>query len=415
MSRSPAPIPRRRRKLRWCLVLVAVAAHPAPAFDTLWHLRCTQQAGQQSGFSEHAWKIMQLGNFSADFFGPVAEAASENLAPWESASLKQAQSAGGRAIGAAIFLHFDNLAGDLKSNSQFDYLFARLLESTQTTLAGYRQLRVDDRTRKALILVTLGASLHAVQDFYSHSDWIHQSFGRAVPPGAARAPTWFEFRSQAGQPEQWSFRVESGIYPPVAGMRNTHTHMNHDNSRLLYVESEMPGQPLLLQAQYHQAGVAPARGDAESDLAHQQFAVNTAAAASVEWIAKVGENPEARKAIESARSWNLAGKDSKLLKELEAGMDTEIALSCLAGKWDGESPQGAQGLICRTVLDRRSTSIGGGSRLQSEIIGLAAGFLTPFALKYAGMFWDIHGQYNVLDGLASGLSSSNGHYSFGGK
>jgi hypothetical protein len=294
---------------------------------------------------------------------------------------------------------------------------SRLLENAQTMLAGYSQLRIDERLRKALILVTLGASLHAVQDFYSHSDWVHNDFDQTavkmikLPSGGVRAPTWFEFRDKAGSPEKWPFRVQSGIYPPPSGIPNSHTHMNHDNSRLLYVELETAGQPRLSQAQYHHAGAAPALDDEASVLAHQQLAVNTAAAASIEWIGRVEENPDARKAIESAKNWDLKVKDSRLLKELEAGMDTEIALSCLSGKWDGENPQGTQALICHSLLDRRATSIGGsGSRLESEIIGLAANLLVPFALKYTGMFWDIHSQYQILEGLTKNIGSANGRY-----
>jgi hypothetical protein len=160
------------------------------------------------------------------------------------------------------------------------------LQSTQNLLAGYRKLNVDDRTRKVLTLITLGASLHAVQDFYSHSDWIHNDFNKTdvkmikLPSGDLRAPTWFEVRSKHDVPDKWPFQVKSGIYPPIAGALNTHTHMNHDNSRLMYMEYENPGQPLRSEAEYHNAGAVPARGDDASNFAHQQLAVNTALAAS---------------------------------------------------------------------------------------------------------------------------------------
>jgi len=405
------------RRILCSLCVASLLASPLAAFDTLWHLRCTQRAGEQYGFSEHAWKTMQLGNFSADFFGPVAELASKNLTAQEIDTLKKSQADQSGSRDAALFLHFDNLNGDLQSASQFDYLMNHLLENAQSMLAGYSQLRIDERVRTALILVTLGASLHAIQDFYSHSDWIHNDFDQTtvkmikLPSGGVRAPTWFEFRDKAGSPDKWPFRVQSGIYPPPAGIPNSHTHMNHDNSRLMYIELETAGTPLLSQAQYHHCGSVPALGDEASDLAHQQLAVNTAMAASVEWIAKVEQNPDARKAIESAKNWNLKANDARLLKELEAGIDTEIALSCLSGKWDGDNPQGSQALICRSLLDRRTTSMGDSkSRLQSEIIGLAANLLVPLALKYTGMFWDIHSQYQILEGLTKNVGTANGRY-----
>ncbi|HTD22514.1 MAG TPA: hypothetical protein VK738_07660 [Terriglobales bacterium] len=408
------------RKALAVLALVGLLTHPAAGFDSYWHSVCVQKAGAQFGFTEDASKIMQLGNFSPDFFGPVADYAAGHLGKNEINALNQYQASNAQVRQAAIFLHFDNLNNDFQRNSDFDYLFTHLLGNTQRLLGSYNKLHIDDRTRKVLILVTLGASLHCVQDFYSHSDWVHNDFDKTdvktvkLPGGGLRAPTWFEFRSKHSDPNGWPFRVQSGIFPPVAGARNTHTHMNHDNSRLMYIESEN-GQPLRSQAEYHNAGPVPAHGDDASDLAHQQFAVNTAMAASAEWIQKVEENADARSAIESARTWNLKRSDPHLAKELQAGIITETALSCAAGKWDGDEPTGERGTLCRAVLERQVNSVGNtsGSQLKSEIVGLATSLLMPYALKFTGMFWDVHSQYHILDGLGQDIGSSSGHYSFG--
>lgn len=408
------------RSLMALMALAVLLVSPATAFDTYWHFQCIQRVGEQYGFTDNAWKVMQLGNFSPDFFGPVSEYASRSAKASELGAVDQANNP--QIRGAAIFLHFDNLKSDFRSNSDFDYLFSRLLHTTQALLASYNQLRVDDRTRKALVLVTLGASLHAVEDFYSHSDWIHNDFDQttvkmvSLPSGGRRAPTWFEFRDKHGDPGQWLFQVQSGIYPPVPGTRNTHTHMNHDNSRLVYPESEN-GRPSRSQAEYHNAGPVPARGEEAADLAHQQLAVNTAIAASIEWVARVEENADAKASIESAKSWNLKTRDPRLARELEAGLITEMALSCSAGKWDGDDPPGDRGLLCRSVLDRKinSSGTGGGSKLESEIVGLAANLLMPLALRFTGMFWDVHGKYHILERLAADIGSDSGHYRFRNK
>jgi hypothetical protein len=219
---------------------IALFASPAAAFDTYWHEQCVQRVGERFGFTQSAWKIMQLGNFSPDFFGPVSEAAANSPGAAQLTALGQANDP--QIRGAALFLHFDNLNGDLQKNSNFDAMFHGLLQSTQKLIASYYQLGVDDRTKNALTLITLGAALHAVQDFYSHSNWIHNEFDRTdvkmvtLAPDSVRAPTWFEFRDKHEDADQWAFRIESGIYPPTPNMRNTHTHMNHDNSRLLYSE-----------------------------------------------------------------------------------------------------------------------------------------------------------------------------------
>ena len=141
------------------------------------------------------------------------------------------------------------------------------------------------------------------------------------------------------------------------------------------------------------------------------MAVNTAIAASVEWVALVESNADAKKAIEAARHWDLNKSDPRLRKELEAGLLTEQALSCAAGKWDGDNPPGEQGLLCRSVLERKTSSIGGtSSKLESEIIGLAANLLTPVALRFTGLFWDVHGRYHILEHLVEGIGSDSGHY-----
>lgn len=408
------------RKISALLALAALLVSPAAGFDTYWHSQCSQKVGEQFGFTEDAWKIMQLGNFSPDFFGPVSEYAQRNIKGKELEALSQYGANNAQSRNAAIFLHFDNLNSDFRSNSDFDYLFAHLLANTQKLLAGYSKLQGDDRVRKVLTLITLGASSHAVQDFYSHTDWIHNDFNQtdvkmiALPSGGLRAPTWFEFRSKHPDLAKWPFQVKSGIYPPIANALNTHTHMNHDNSRLMFTEYENPGQPLRSQAEYHKAGPAPAAGDDASDLAHQQLAVNTAIAASIEWVKKIEENPDAKKAVESARGWNLKKKDRHLARELEAGMITEMSVSCAAGKWDGDDPPGGRGSLCRSVLARRMNSMDTTSPavIDSEIIGLAANLLMPFALKFTGMFWDVHSQYHILENLTDGIGSSSGHYGF---
>jgi hypothetical protein len=363
---------------------------------------------------------MQLGNFSPDFFGPVSDFAANTLHGQGLNALNQYLAKSAQDRDAAIFLHFDNLNNELDRNSKFDALFNRLLTNTQWVIGGYiKQTNADERTRKTMTLIVLGASLHAIQDFYSHSDWIHHDFNSTavkpvrLPSGELRAPTWFEFRDQAGDPDKWPFQVKTGIYPPVAGAVNTHTHMNHDNSRLLYREYETAGQPLVSQTKYHDAGPVPAHEqDEASALAHQQMAYNTAIAASIEWVRKVEEYGDAKAAIESAKSWQLKLKDPKLVRELEAGQITEMALSCAAGKWDGEDPPGDRGVLCKTVIDQTisPSSASSAANIESIIVGLATGAAFPYALKYTGKFWDVHRQYHLLDHLAAGIGSAR-HYS----
>jgi len=86
-------------------------------------------------------------------------------------------------------------------------------------------------------------------------------------------------------------------------------------------------------------------------------------------------------------------------------------VSCAAGKWDGDNPPGERGLLCRSVLERKINSAGGtGSKVESDIIGLAANLLMPAALRFTGLFWDVHGRYHILEHLAEDIGSDSGHY-----
>ncbi len=409
------------RKLLAVLTLVVFLGSPAAGFDSFWHSQAIRAVGKEFGFAEDAWKIMQLGNFSPDFFGPVSDFANQRLSGKDLKNLNQYASKNLQVRRAAIFLHFDNLSGELTRNSQFGYLFAQLLQNTQHLLATINSRSdLDDRTRKVLTLITLGASLHAVQDFYSHSDWIHNDFNKtpakmiALPAGGLRAPTWFEFRGQVGDLDKWPIHVKTGIYPPTsADDPSTHTHMNHDNSRLMYKEYETPGQPVRSEASYHNLGPVPAKGDDPVSIqAHQKLAQDTAIAASIEWVRKVEENSDARAAIDHARSWNLKTSDPKLAKELQAGLATELALSCAAGRWDGEEPPAERGTLCKAVLEHKANPLlaSSGAQFESEIIGLAAGLALPWALKFTGKFWDVYSQYQLLDQLTASMTTESGHY-----
>jgi len=202
------------------LILLFFLISPAAAFDTYWHAQATQVVSDEFGFTKDATNVMKLGNFSPDLFGPVEDYASSHLGPEQRQGLQEFGLRNAKARAAAIFLHFDNLEGKLDRNSKFDYLFNQLLENTRNALAADRaRTDLDEATRNTLILETLGASLHTVQDFYSHSDWIHNDFDSMpvkmihTDSGSTRAPTWFQVRQRLGAPDSWPFTVKAGIYP----------------------------------------------------------------------------------------------------------------------------------------------------------------------------------------------------------
>ena len=90
------------RKFSALVVLAGFLVSPAAGFDTYWHSQCSQKVGEQFGFTEDAWKIMQLGNFSPDFFGPISEYAVKSPA-FPIPGLDQYQASNPQVRGARFF------------------------------------------------------------------------------------------------------------------------------------------------------------------------------------------------------------------------------------------------------------------------------------------------------------------------
>lgn len=427
------------RLRQWIAMITAAAMcnSPAAAFDTFWHSAATGAAGKALGFSADAVNIMQFGNFSGpDFFGPFYDTVLGKRV--EDSSLGQFLADGQPIRKFAIFMHFDNLKGELNSNGKFDYLFNRLLANTKSFLTiAAGNPAINEGNKKMLILITLGSSLHMVQDFYSHSDWIHQDFPSlglplvTMPWGKPRAATWFEVRGKLGDPDKWPFKVHSGIYPPpdcdnskdphaASQPCQSHTRLNHDNSQLVY-----DGRS---QLAYHDLGPIPAgrAGAAE----HQLFAVNTAAGASIEWLHVIEEDPGAKNAIEYARTWDLKSYNPAMLHDLEQSLLLTLALSCGPGKWDGPKPPASRAAPCRATgmgagAGAAGSVAGAGAATHAMLpgIGLGASGLAGMAAGGMGLsaalasvlvneFWAIHTRYNVVEHLASGFGSQSGDYVF---
>jgi hypothetical protein len=404
---------------RWVAIaaILSVGVQPLAAFDTFWHSAATSAACRQFQFSADAANIVQFGNFSGpDFFGPLYDVAlGEKVENWEKMNASALEKAKQFMVfrntnstlvvrKSAIFMHFDNLYGELNTNSKFDSLFTRLLKNTQQTIDTiYLNPNLNEGNKKMGILMAMGGSLHMVQDFYSHSDWIHNDFAKMglplvrMPWGKDRAPTWFEVRAKLGDPDRWPFKVQSGVYPPPPGNSpntHTHTHMNHDNSQLFYEGAS--------QVTFHNAGPIPAT--AESDAAgHQLLAANSAAGASMEWIRMVEEDAVALKAIQFAQSWDLKKYNAAMLHDLEGGLGATLLLSCVFHKWDGDNPSAKRAAECSGMLKYAPFGIPAGAVLP----GMSGIIPTPY-----NEFWAVHTRQNLVEHLTAGVGTPNGHYRF---
>lgn len=412
------------KKLLACLtVLATVCCQSALAFDTFWHSAATSGAMKQLGFTDDAINAAQFGNFSGpDFFGPLYDTIFPKVGVVKYSSEKQLIDfdqavRNSKLRRAAIYLHFDNLRGQLDTNAKFDYIFNHLLANTKQTLRrAYGDSQMTEYQKKIAILMTLGASLHAVQDFYSHSDWIHNDFAKLgvplvrMPWGKDRAPTWFEVRAHyaaLGQsPDAWGFQVKSGIYPPPACDKDTspaaktkecqsHTRYNHDNSQLFYDGAS--------QAFFHQRGPFPAReGDQAAIAEHQLFAVNSAAGASMEWIRMLEQDPGAHAALDFVRSWKNQPQ-MPALDHLAQSLTATLFLSCVASKWDGEHPPDRRIAQCKGVgVEAAGSHAAYGSGAATAV---THGLGTPLAVNFYNEFWATHFKFQILEQLTRDIGS----------
>ena len=389
------------RSLFVCILLSGTYSSTC-AFDTYWHFSAAEEVGRIYKFSPDAIKVIKFSSFCLDYFGPFVTEIVGTIV--KSASYLELRNlpATGETHAASNFLHFDNLAGKLNRNWKFNYLWSRLLENTRNAIISFQNdsgLTVDDQ--KKLILLTLGASLHMVEDFYSHTDWTHFNFkrmgfpGKETDDGFDRAPTWFEVRKKLGAPsarhgsENWKFRLCTGVFPPpdsapktTFGVPLSHTPMNHDNSQLYYNGES--------QIKYHGFGAYPAH-DSASAVKHQLFAYHTACAAAIEWVGLVEENPRAKKAIEYAKGWDLKKlKKDDYADDLDDGLSSALLLSCIMQKWDGNYPPPERDKDCGTF----------------KLIGHL------HIPKMSNLFWGSFPKDSILQKISLGFGDSTGNYTF---
>ncbi len=204
----------RRRLLLLPIILLPISVHqPAHAFDTGPHQDMTRTAFQDEGFAPGSpvIQIAQVSNWLVDYYSSVP-----------TYPLLQVQLA---------HLHFDSLT----SPTQIRNLWNRLALNTQSGIvAAVNDVRsapdAAERYRRMVYLaVLIGASLHPVQDFYSHSNWVELY---PMQGGVYGTRTWFDTPSPPSS-------LHTGLVGPGNELEPTgdpsrdhggyHAGMNHDS------------------------------------------------------------------------------------------------------------------------------------------------------------------------------------------
>lgn len=301
----------------------------------------------------------------------------------------------------AIFLHFDNLGGELDSNEEIHLLWNRLFDNTRDLLLATRGPGgLDPNERAIVVLLALGSSLHMVQDFYSHSNWTHLDFSTLGFDGfeGGRVPTYFEALAAArrgGRPGELPFAIELGIYPDLGagawsgeGPPRDHAHMHHDSSAL-----ETGGRSM---AEFHEAGPRPAT---RSATRHQAVAVATATAASSEWLERLGADPEIEQILREAAR---AREPALLLGgTARSAVEAMVRVSFLVGTWDGRNPGEREREVERQV------SLTAAKVLLKLLRGSRELLPNPF-----NRYWSLYVDWNIPGRLVRGFADPRtGRYS----
>jgi hypothetical protein len=183
---------------------VAIFSSPAVAFDTGPHATITEQAMDQAGYNRAAADAVQVENWLTDYYtsSPTFPAAQQCY-------LEK--------------LHFD----DVFTDEDVDAYWQTLLNNT---IAAARKAKADNDYVE--MYAVMGISLHAVQDFYSHSNWVESS-GDSYP--AYDLTTYFQWKQRPWRRTAvvhtgWyanCLNIPQGDHTPHGGY--TGNGMNHDS------------------------------------------------------------------------------------------------------------------------------------------------------------------------------------------
>ncbi len=300
------------------LAALSASATPAGAYYTGPHADITTDAMTAEGFGPDAAGVAQVNNWFVDFYE------NETVNPFSGhADLKTrlgalnlfTESWSDEVVDAAERGHFDSSTPGLADTAGMTREWDRLRRVTWTLS------REACATRDALqLLGVLGISLHQVQDFYTHTNWIEpqRAGGAEVPLGSdgpgwqargfGSGPTWFDVPAAA--------RDQVTIYTAAtAEGRRQHgewdgsdTGVASDGNRTLSgtMAKDWHGRPLYLQSAI------------------------AAYFATRQWLRAV------RAWVADEACWARAQRYSEHLRDLRHDQAGSFGISRYAGRWQGQ-------------------------------------------------------------------------------
>lgn len=206
------------------IALLLVLVPPLDAFDTGHHRDMTIAALRKEGFSDDAINVIVLQNWLVDWYAAHGDRKLHPLVREHEDYI---------IVAETKYLHFDSLIGRNVGESIARDYWTTLAKSTSAAIVKRLRAKQPDVLG---ILTLLGVSLHMVQDFYTHSNWVGDP--REDPKGNDVSPylvsTWLDLADRLPIAPQVP-RVMTGMFPDKDGEKTgnvTHAMMNKDNSTI---------------------------------------------------------------------------------------------------------------------------------------------------------------------------------------
>ncbi len=396
---------------------------PALAFDTSWHYKSSQAVIDYYELPPHSARILHIGTWGPDYYQVfqlligeklkyLEDEHSLRLIPGIKQALRQASNLGEEHIEMqkrSVFMHFDNIHFELEENKQFDALFKKLFNNLVHLLSStYTNPHFSVEKKRSIMLLALGSALHMVQDFYAHTNWVDLDFAQyhwRWRQLSTRAPTYFEAKQVFGagfhQPPEFPFLIESGIYEggektakedlpkTQQGIPKSHDYLSHDHTQLNSATHD--------NVRLHNCGAVPTAQF--SAVLHQQFAVQTAMAASLEWMRWLKQSDKMKVVFELIKQ----PVERRLFRDasdhLILGMKRS---SCLVGAWDGSHPIASEAHECKAA----------GLSISHVMLEVLHGYHEPLPTPF-NEFWQLYLEQDIIGQLIEGLGDlDSGHYIF---
>lgn len=233
------------------VTLLWLGAGTAGAYDTGPHADLTRDALTAEGFSPSAADVGMVNNWFVDYYtnpdkNPYSGHASSMIGLTRLGLPRESWP--DYWVEAARRMHFDSQRRavkmpDLSRTAGVEQEWQRLMFITRKWAQS-----VGRREDPYLLMAVMGISLHAVQDFYTHSNWVEDPNpepGRGGPGVASLGygdhPTWFDV------PPQVRATLVGGkaVYTGVVGVPRGHSHWREDlNQNLSHgLNKDWPGRP----------------------------------------------------------------------------------------------------------------------------------------------------------------------------